>query len=328
MKKAIKQRNETLIDLIMRYKLISLASLGIIFAIIFSVVFGRVQIKPSNSLNTPASNPFEHSIAGIGIVEASSGNINLGAYMPGIVSEVFIKEGDIVELGAPLFAQDQRSTKASLLAAGNEMAIAEKNLEMAKIENREAKDKYKRAKGLKSTKNISDELFETRKFASQKADMNVIIKENALKAAKHNLDLAQIAYDKTLIKSPIDGIILKVRIRPGEFISGNEQDLNSPILLGNHNPLHLRVKVDENDIWRFNKDLKANAFLRSNPEIKTSLDFIRIEPYASKKEQLRGAGIELIDTRIIDIIYKINDHPEKFYIGQQLDVFIESSEAP
>ena len=65
-------------------------------------------------------------------------------------------------------------------------------------------------------------------------------------------------------------------------------------------------------------------YLRSNKNIKTPLSFIRIEPVAGAKDKLKGTGSELIDTRIVDVIYQINNNPSNLYIGQQLDVFIES----
>lgn len=330
-----RKQETNLWDLVTRNKLMSLAGLGIVFAIIFSLTFGTVAENPANSLKQPAQAPYDHNIAGIGIVESSSGNINLGAFNPGIVSKVFVKEGDKIEAGDHLFVQDQRSAKASFAAAMNELEMAKKELDMAKkeldmakVESKEQLDRFERAKGLKSTNNISQELYQNRKFSSQKADMDVMFKESKVMAAEKNLELAQIALDKTTIISPIDGIVLKVRIRPGEFISGNEKDINAPMLIGTQNPLHIKVKIDENDMWRFNKAMKAHAYLRSNQSINTPIHFVRIEPYASTKEHLRGSGVELIDTRIINIVYKVEENLDQFYIGQQLDVFIESGEGP
>lgn len=322
------KQKTNLLDLAKRNILISLAAGGIVVAIIFSLTFGTLRENPANSLKMPAQAPYDHNIAGIGIVEASSGNIDLGAFSPGIVSEVLVKEGDEIKKNDPLFVQDQRSARASFEAAVNELEVAKKEYEMAKVESKEQSDRFKRAKGLKSTNNISEELYQNRKFSSQKADMDVILKDNKVKAAEQNKELAQIALDKTTIKSPVDGIVLRVRIRPGEFISGNEQNANAPMLVGAHKPLHIKVKIDENDVWRFDKTQKAHAYLRSNQDISSSLKFVRIEPYAAKKEQLRGSGVELIDTRIINIVYEIQENLDKFFIGQQLDVYIESSEGP
>ena len=64
--------------------------------------------------------------------------------------------------------------------------------------------------------------------------MYVILKDNKVKAAEQKVELAQIDLNKTTITSPVDGIVLRVRIRPEEFISGNEQDANAPMLVGTH----------------------------------------------------------------------------------------------
>src|SRR5687767_9696464 len=54
----------------------------------------------------PARSPYGRAVAGAGIVEASTQNIAIGAQTAGVVSRVFVKAGDAVKAGAPLFAID------------------------------------------------------------------------------------------------------------------------------------------------------------------------------------------------------------------------------
>jgi HlyD family secretion protein len=133
---------------------------------------------------------------------------------------------------------------------------------------------------------------------------------------------------KLTIKAPIDGMILKVGIRLGEKISDTSTNSQALILMGNHIPLHLRVQIDENDGWRFDSGSKASAYLKSNSKISFPLTFVRLEPYAQQKQQISGESTELIDTRIIECVYKMPDETQGIYIGQQLDVFIEAKQEP
>ena len=54
------------------------------------------------------------SIAGAGLVEAQRENIPIGVNVPGVVYEVFVKKGDMVKAGDPLFRVDDRELKAEL----------------------------------------------------------------------------------------------------------------------------------------------------------------------------------------------------------------------
>ena len=54
------------------------------------------------------------------------------------------------------------------------------------------------------------------------------------------------------------------------------------------------------------------------------LRFVRVEPLVIPKKALTGENTERVDTRVLQAIYAIDraDHP--IYVGQQLDVFIDS----
>ena len=65
----------------------------------------------------PARVPFEHVVAGSGLVEAETENIAIGAALPGLVLEVYVpcsKVGQRVQTGAPLFRIDDRHLKGQL----------------------------------------------------------------------------------------------------------------------------------------------------------------------------------------------------------------------
>ena len=86
---------------------------------------------------------------------------------------------------------------------------------------------------------------------------------------------------------------------------------------------HVRIDVDENDAWRIAPDAKANATIRGNRELATSLKFVRIEPYIVPKKSLTGENTERVDTRVLQIIYRFERPTFPVYTGQQVDVFIE-----
>lgn len=306
--------------------LLLLAVTGLLFAIVFSFSTGVEKPTPSNITEVPSPPPFENNIAGIGFVESSSRNINIGSFVPGIVSELKVSEGDKVARGDVLFIVDQRIALAEVENKKNAVLVAQSEMALAEVKLAEANDDFKRAQGLKSGHSISKEDLQNRYFVLEKAKVDIQTKKTLLNQAYSALDIANVALDKTIITSPIDGSILKIRIAPGEFISGNEQDVNAPMLVGTIDPLYVRVQIDENDIYRFDKTMSAYAFLQSHNIKKIPLSFVRIEPYAVAKGNITGSGTELVDTRIIEIIYRIDSNVENLYIGQHLDIFIESKE--
>jgi RND family efflux transporter MFP subunit len=276
----------------------------------------------------PPSSPFEFNVSGIGFIEANTRNINVGSFTSGIVVDVLVKEGDNVKKGQPLFLLDQRTAKADVVLKEELVQSSRAAVEVAKVNVADAEDQVRRAKGLRTGLAITQEEVQKREYALQRMKAQLQLQENELDQAKAQLELAKITLEKLTVTAPTDGIILKVRVRPGEYINEATAPNNSPILMGNNNPFYLRVQIDENDSWRFNPKAKAFAYLKSNKDIHFPISFVRLEPYAQPKQRLSGESTELVDTRVIEIVYKIEGAPDNIFIGQQMDVFIEADKGP
>jgi multidrug efflux pump subunit AcrA (membrane-fusion protein) len=118
--------------------------------------------------------------------------------------------------------------------------------------------------------------------------------------------------------------VLQINIRPGEFISTMAVNTTPLIVLGYVGKLHVRVDIDENDIARFKPGLTAVAKPRGNPNLEFPLKFVRVDPYVIPKRSLTGANTERVDTRVLQVIYEIDTRGKSLFVGQQVDVFIQS----
>ena len=70
---------------------------------------------------------------------------------------------------------------------------------------------------------------------------------------------------------------------------------------------------------------KATASVRGNPDLKTPLTFVRFEPFVVPKKSLTGDSTERVDTRVLQVIYRLEDESLPLFVGQQMDVFIDGS---
>ena len=81
--------------------------------------------------------------------------------------------------------------------------------------------------------------------------------EADLQLAEAQLDEAQARYQKTFIRSPIDGSVLRKHHRSGESVS-NSSTVPDPILtIGDRKTLRVRVDVDETDVSKVQVGQKA-----------------------------------------------------------------------
>ena len=73
------------------------AVLGLFIATIVMVITSQHPPVPPIE-NPPPKPPYTHYVAGSGIIEANSLNINIGTAITGIVEELFVEPGDITGL--------------------------------------------------------------------------------------------------------------------------------------------------------------------------------------------------------------------------------------
>jgi multidrug resistance efflux pump len=92
----------------------------------------------------------------------------------------------------------------------------------------------------------------------------------------------QVEKDKTTwdllqVRAPVDGTILQVNIRPGEYVAASPGQ--ALVMVGSLKPLHIRVNIDEEDIPRLRLGDPAHAKLRGDAQRKEiPMTFVRLEP--------------------------------------------------
>lgn len=298
--------------MIRKYLLPVLAVIGVALAV-NTVLHGNRPAPTAPSVTQPAKAPFASYVAGAGMVEASTENIAVGTPVSGIVTAIYVKWGDRVKAGDPLFKIDDRDLQAQLLPAGARVKEAEVNHAMAK-------SRLALAERVPDKRAISVEELTNRRSA-------VAIGEAALGLAKAQVQQLNMEIERRTVRALVAGQILQIKTHLGEFASGGV--VNPPLmLLGKDEPrLHVRVDIDENDAWRLRPGAPAVAFVRGNPELKTLLQFVRIEPYVVPKVSLTGQTTERTDTRVVQVIYSFEQAALPIYVGQQMDVFIQAASA-
>jgi HlyD family secretion protein len=345
-----------------KYGLPLLAAALLLFAV-YHVVLAQQSNPKALPPVPPAQTPFGDTVAGSGIVEAQTENIAIGSHLPGVVVEVFVKVGKKVKAGDPLFRLDDRALKAELAVRRANLAAAEAQLarqEMmpraeelpaseAKVREAEAnladqEDQLRRARSANNRMAgavTSEELSRRQQahhmareqLARARADDNLLkagawsadkeVTRATVAQAKAQLEQTQTDLDRLCVPASVDGEILQVNVRPGEYVGAPPGQ--ALIVLGNINQLHVRVDVDEHDIPRFVKGASARATLRGNPQEAFALTFVRVEPYVVPKKSLTGDNTERVDTRVLQVIYALEAKDRPVYVGQQVDVFIDSS---
>ena len=346
--------------MIRRYMLPILALAGFGFGV-YTVITGQRDIPNSKPIAEPAKAPFKDFVAGSALIEASSENIMVGAVVPGVVTNVCVTVGSRVKAGDPLFMLDDRAPKSDRAVKQTALQIVREQLERMKSQPRpedippaearvkeaeaslsDMKNQLQMRESVTDKRAISEQELRQARFAVDAGEAKLHEAQAQLKlmkagAWKQDIDVAeaqvaaaeaQVAaveteLDRLTVRAPIDGEVLQVKIRVGEYAQVGP--LATPLMLiGNVDTLHVRVDVDENDAWRVKSGNAALAFARGNRDIQTPLEFVRFEPYVVPKRSLTGESSERVDTRVLQVVYKFTRGELPLFVGQQMDVFIDA----
>ncbi len=299
-----------------------LSAIALFFAVL-SIARTQPRRAPADPPAPPPVSPFAATIAAVGLVEPSSENVAVGTHLTGIVARVKVAAGQRVSRGDLLFALDARHLDAEIGARHAALSEAQRHVESERIAAEDAAAHRAFAEAVEKANAISREELSSRRFAADARAASVRESEARVDVAQRVLEQAQVERQRSEVHAPIDGVVLKVDVRPGEAVQAGA--IGRPlILLGETNPLHVRVDVDEHDSWRVSPQAKASASLRGQRSITSPLTFVRFEPYVTPKRSLTGDSAERVDTRVLQVIYRLDRPDTRWFVGQQVDVFIDA----
>ena len=204
------------------------------------------------------------TIAASGKIQPET-EVKLSSEVSGEVTELLVKEGDVVKKGQLLC-----KVRPDVLRSGYERAVANFNSQKASVASAQqqliqsqanfanAEATYKRNVELYIKKVISASEFDAAKaaFLTAKANLagtkeNVIAAKFTLEQAKANVKEASANLAKTTIYSPVDGVVSKLSIELGDRILGTSQMAGTEIMrISNLTNMEVNVAVNENDINR------------------------------------------------------------------------------
>jgi HlyD family secretion protein len=306
--------------------LLALIGIGAVTLLVFKLK--KPQPAPT-PLVEPSRTPYADSIGARGMVEGIDENVRIAPLLPGLIDEVYVKVGDRVKKGNPLFRQDTRDAEARIANQKAQVGLLQAKVQEAEISLADRQDSFQRADKLRVKDVTSEDDRQRKYYAMRSAETALATTKADLELAKAQLAQSQVSLDLLTVRAPRDGEILKVDLRAGEYASVPPTDLNNPsLLLGETRFLQLRADVDEDSASRVRAGAPAVAFIKGMKTDPIPLRFVRIEPYVTTKKSLTGDSTERVDTRVLQVIYQFDQSKIPVYVGQQMDVFIDGSGAP
>ncbi len=174
--------------------------------------------------------------------------VDVGSELSGVARDVLVAENDVVKAGAVLARLDttrllaqQEKAKAQLAAAQSRVLTAQASLDQSALA-------LTRQLKLRARTLSTDQEAEQAQGEQSRAEANLSAAKAEVLAAQADLALVSADLGKSTIASPIDGIVLKRSVEPGQTVAAS---LQAPVLFTIAQDIarmQLEANVDEADI--------------------------------------------------------------------------------
>jgi ABC exporter DevB family membrane fusion protein len=298
-------------------------------------------------------------VSGPGRVEPVSEEILVAAELAGRLGAVLVEEGDAVTRGqvlARLDAEDEaaraRSAEAAVAVAEAELARvvngaraeerrearaavrqAEAEFEQAELEwkRREqlardgvipAEDRDRAARALRVSKARLDEAGERANTIDSTAREDERTRAvAAVRQARANLDEARAMLEKTVIRSPIDGIVLRRHNQTGERVAPDAPGAGPVFTVADTRRLRVRADVDETDVARIAVGQPAWVTADAYGSRRFEGTVVRVGSVLGRKNIRTDEPAEKQDTKVLETLIELAPDA-RLPVGLRVDVFI------
>ncbi len=261
------------------------------------------------------------------------------------------------EMAAARLAQAKADKERIFNGARREERIeAKRNVEQIQPEIAQAKNELERRKKLYDSGDVSREDYErtardyetaVKQSETLRAKYNVVNADArgddinkadaAIRLAETQIDetdalvreaeisvrTAQANFDKTIIRSPITGVVLRKRLKNGESVSPENQF--GIITVADVSALRVRVDLDETDVAKVRENQKAYVTADAYGTQKFYGKIIKIGQILGKKNFRTQRPTEKVDTKILEVLLELAPN-QKLPLGLRVDAFISTSD--
>ena len=194
--------------------------------------------------------------------------IELTPEVIGQVVEVHVEESDAVREGDLVITLDPKTYQAQVDQAAAMTRIQQIAIERQQLLIENLEERYHRQKSMFEKKLVDEDSFELLQNQLSLAHVDLRSYQESLLQARAALNQAEELLSKTLIRSPIDGVVIQVEVEEGETVIAGTTNIPGSIMMVIADPSETltEVRVDEADIAQVEEGQSADIFAAAYPD--------------------------------------------------------------
>ena len=219
------------------------------------------------------------SVGATGALEAVT-TVNVGSQVSGIIQDLLVDYNSIVREGDVIMRLDPVLFETQLEQARANLIRAEADVERLRVARDDSLVQLRRAEDLAERELISLTELEAAQVAVRSAVAQLKSNEAAVRQAEASLSQNQVNLDNTVIRAPIDGIVISRLVDAGQTVAASLQAPELFIIAADLTKMRVIAAIDESDVGRIRPNQRVTFTVDAYPgeEFEGSVSQIRLEP--------------------------------------------------
>jgi HlyD family secretion protein len=205
--------------------------------------------EPAATLVTEAAarGDIVNAISSTGTLEAVT-TVQVGSQVSGTIEALYVDFNAIVRKGQVLAKLDQSTFQSAVEQAQASLASAEAEAERLRVAQAAADVALGRARALASRQLLPASDLQTAETASKTAAAQVVAADAKVTQAKSAVEQSQVSLAKTVIASPIDGVVIARNIDVGQTVAASLSAPTLFIIAADLSEMQVNANIDESDV--------------------------------------------------------------------------------
>lgn len=235
-------------------------------------------------------------------------------------SRASVEQAEAVERNARTELERRRVLFADGYISREEFERAERDARVAEARNRELSERFGFVNATAREEDVERAEATIRLSQAQLKESQARIAEARARRAEANARL-----DKTFIRSPIAGVVLRKRLKAGESVAPESAN-NSIFTVADTSALRVRVDVDERDVGGVNTGQQAYVTAEAYGARKFTGRVISVGQILGRKNIRTEEPTERVDKKILETLVEL-DAGQRLPPGLRVDAYIFVSES-
>lgn len=238
-----------------------------------------VEFVPDIRTVTLTAGDIADTVGATGTLEAVT-TVKVGSQVSGIIQELnvdfnsIVRENDVImRLDPSLFETQIEQARANLLRA-------EADVERLRVAVDDAATQLTRAEDLASRDLIADTELEAAQVALRSAEAQTKSAEAQVVQAQATLNQNDVNLEHTVIRAPIDGIVISRLVDIGQTVAASFQAPELFVIAADLTKMRVIANIDESDVGRIRPNQRVTFTVDAFPveEFEGTVSQVRLEP--------------------------------------------------